>query len=79
MVDMSQYLADNPQIIVNGFIKAGIIGVLDGHPDNQDELENDNTDVIGSDESETDENKNEQDDMSWPSFRTLPLPYLLQT
>ena len=29
LVDMAQYLSDNPQIIVNGFIRSGIPGALD--------------------------------------------------
>ena len=54
MVEMAQYITDNPQIIVNGFIKAGITGALDGHMDNQDEPENDDTVEIDSDEDESD-------------------------
>ena len=30
MVEMAEYFADNPQVIVNGFVKAGITGALDG-------------------------------------------------
>ena len=30
LVDMAQYLSDNPQIIANGFIRSGIPGALDG-------------------------------------------------
>ena len=54
MVEMTQYLADNPQMIVNGFIKAGIAGALDGHMDIQDEPEN-NTDNIDSVNNESDQ------------------------
>ena len=32
MVGMAEYFAENPQIIVNGFVKAGIAGALDGRP-----------------------------------------------
>ena len=44
LVEWAEYMADNPQIIVNGFIKAGISAALDGNledPDdvNEDELE----------------------------------------
>ena len=55
MVEMAQYFADNPQIIVNGFIKAGITGALDGEMDIQDEPENDDRDDIDSDNSESDQ------------------------
>ena len=54
MVEMAQYFTDNPQIIVNGFIKAGIAGALDGHMDIQDEPESD-IDDVDSDNIETDE------------------------
>ena len=29
LIQMAEYLADNPQIIVNGFLRAGITGALD--------------------------------------------------
>ncbi len=35
MVEMAEYFADNPQIVVNGFMRTGIAGVLDGHQDEQ--------------------------------------------
>ena len=37
MVEIAQDFTDNPQIIVNGIIKAGIKGAPDGHIDIQDE------------------------------------------
>jgi len=37
MVEMAEYFAENPQIIVNGFIRAGIAGALDGQRDEQEE------------------------------------------
>ena len=58
MAEVAQYFTDNPQTMVNGFIKAGITGALDGQLDIQDEPENDNTDEIDSNENESD-----QDDM----------------
>ena len=63
MVEMSQYFTDNPQIIVNCFIKAGIVGALDGHMDIRDEPENDNIDDIDSvdNESDQDDTGNEVD------------------
>lgn len=33
MVEMAEYFSENPQIIVNGFVKAGIAGALGGHID----------------------------------------------
>ena len=30
LVDMAEYLSNNPQIITNGFIKTGIAAALDG-------------------------------------------------
>ena len=35
---MAEYFADNPQIIVNGFVKAGIMAALDGRQDQQEKL-----------------------------------------
>lgn len=37
LVQMSKYFA-NPQIIINGFVKAGITAALDGQQDQQEEL-----------------------------------------
>ena len=36
MVEMAEYFADNPQIVVNGFMRTGIAGALDGHQDEQE-------------------------------------------
>ena len=49
LVDMAEYTSDNPQFIMNGFIRSGITGALDGvaHDDGADDLSNDS-------ESETD-------------------------
>ena len=45
---MAEYFADNPQIIVNGFVKAGITAALDGQEDQQEvevhEMEDDSGD-----------------------------------
>ena len=54
MVDMSQYLAENPQIMVSGFIKAGIGEALDGHMDSEEEQQSDNTEHMNSDTCESD-------------------------
>ena len=37
MVEMADYFAENSQIIVNGFIRAGIAGALDSQRDEQEE------------------------------------------
>ena len=37
MVEMAEYFAENPQIIVNECVQAGIAGALDGHQDNEQE------------------------------------------
>ena len=42
MVEMSEYFAANPQIIVNGFVKAGITGALDREKASEDQEEEDN-------------------------------------
>ena len=46
---MYQYICDNPQFIVNGFLKAGIPQGVDGQLDNDSEI-----DVISSDDSNND-------------------------
>ena len=33
LVEMAEYISDNPQFIVNGFIRAGISELLDGCED----------------------------------------------
>ena len=49
-VEMAEYIADNPQFIVNGFVRAGIAGALDGK-----EQESDRSDTGDSEDDETDE------------------------
>ena len=56
---MAEYFADNPQIIVNGFVKAGIAAALDGQEDQQEvkvhEMEDDSEDdfeVTSSDDED---------------------------
>ena len=58
LMQISEYFAVNPQIIVNGFMKAGITAALDGQEDQQGELheiqgdsEND-FEIIGASEPE---------------------------
>ena len=40
MVQMAEYFAMNPQIIVNWFVQARITGALNGHTDKQEEESN---------------------------------------
>ena len=40
MVEMAAYLSENPQIVVNGFVKGGIAEALDSHTDCRPEEEN---------------------------------------
>ena len=47
--EMYQYICDNPQFIVNGFLKAGIPKAVEGQFDNDSEI-----DVIFSDDSNND-------------------------
>lgn len=58
LVDMADYISNNPQFIVNGFLHAGISEALDRKTDND-------TPVHYSDETETesdDEEDNNADD-----------------
>ncbi len=36
LVELTEYMAENPQIVVNGFIKTGITAALDGMEDGED-------------------------------------------
>ena len=56
LVEMAEYFADNPKIIVNGFVRAGITAALDGHADVQEEQNDENTD---SDDYESEYEDNE--------------------
>ena len=58
MVEMAEYFAENPQIVVNGFVKAGIAGALDGHVDRQEWEQNDREDETDSEEYESDGDEN---------------------
>lgn len=41
LVQMAEYFSDNPQIIINGFVKAGITAAHDGQEDQQNKIEDD--------------------------------------
>ena len=36
LVEMADYISDNPQFIVNGFVRSGIAGAADGEDDKTD-------------------------------------------
>ena len=61
MVEMSEYFAANPQIIVNGFVKAGITGALDRVNASEDQEEEDNMES----ETESDFDETESDLEQW--------------
>ena len=44
LVDMAEYVSDNPQFIVHGFIQSGISGAIEGQDDVYD---------VGSDDNES--------------------------
>ena len=54
MVEMVEYFGENPQIVVNGFVKAGIARALDGHIDCTPEEENAREDETESEEYDSD-------------------------
>ena len=61
LVEMVDYVRDNPQFIVKGFIKAGILGALDGNvndlssdEEDEDEYDDDADFEADTDESDTD-------------------------
>ena len=53
LVDMAEYIADNPQFIVHGFLRAGITYALDGEEATESEGDSvdEPTEVISDDES----------------------------
>ena len=48
LVEWAEYMADNPQIIVNGFIKAGISAALDGNLEDPDDVNEDELEAIAA-------------------------------
>ena len=68
LVDMASYISDNPQFIVNGFMRAGITGALDAHYSGDQPDEGTVTGDIDesghddSDETEEEETDEEDDD-----------------
>ena len=55
-IKMAEYITDNPQLIVNGFVRAGICRVLDGVTSDEElddilqDMDSDYTDSRSSDE-----------------------------
>ena len=54
MVEMAEYFGGNPQIVVNGFVKAGIARALDDHIDCRPKEENVREDETESEEYDSD-------------------------
>ena len=64
LIEMFQYISDNSQFIVNGFIHAGILTALDGYAHNgEDENENpyDNSESYESESDYIDMNEMDTD------------------
>lgn len=60
MVEMSEYIADNPQITVRVIIKAGIAGALNGNVQSKIQQLHDSTECIISEHNEN--NREDQED-----------------
>ena len=56
---MAEYLINNPQFIVNGFIKAGIAGALDCIDQDEDSISEDFSDGESSDNQSSDNESND--------------------
>ena len=54
MVEMAEYFGENPQIVVNDFVKAGLAGALGGRIDCTPEEENVREDETESEEYDSD-------------------------
>ena len=64
LVEMANFVADNPQFIVNGFVRAGITAALDNQEEDDDtsaceddegDIDESAADETGDDESAADE------------------------
>ena len=55
LVDTAEYMSDNPQIIVNGFIRSGIPGAVDGLQEDRDSGNESSQEEYTSYESDTSE------------------------
>ena len=66
LVDMADYISNNPQFIVNGFLHAGISEALDGNTDNDTPVFNSDETKSESDDEEEDNADDDDDDESNP-------------
>ncbi len=55
LMKMGEYLADNPQFIVNGFRRSGISGALDWLVESEEQSEDDSESIDRDKDSESDE------------------------
>lgn len=66
LVDMAEFINENPQFVVNGFIKSGITGALDQIADDDDEEEEDTAIEVDSSDydsfSDSDEDSDDLED-----------------
>ena len=66
LVQMAEYLADNPEIIVNGFIRSGILSSIDGNrlenEENQDQGD-DHEEISSSEEMDDEEVSMSEEDV----------------
>ena len=65
LVEMADYISNNPQFIVNGFRRAGIPGALDGYEEDPEDLEEELEELSGNseDEPEDPEEREDPDDL----------------
>lgn len=54
IVDMAEYISQNPTFLVNGFIKSGITGALEGISELEAEQDDESEDDSSADKSEDD-------------------------
>ena len=64
LIKMAEYLADNPQFIVNGFRRAGILGALDGIDESDEQSEGHGSDEDSETEIESNEDSETQSEDS---------------
>lgn len=64
MVEMAAYFGENPQIIVNGFLKSGIAGALDGHIECTPEDESEDDSDSDAYESDADDDSSDMMDLT---------------
>jgi len=67
---MFKYINDNPQFIVNGFVRAGITGTLDGKEPDNESVPDIHVEESTSEDSKTDEDDEEEDNTTFCSKAT---------